>query len=55
VTQETKAPVPQPTESEAIVAALRGSQNPEASQVPPVALLVDIAGNIKTKRVCRKQ
>jgi hypothetical protein len=55
MTSKQPVPVPQPTESEAIVAALRSPQNPKASQAPPVALPVDVAGNSPVPKAKPKQ
>lgn len=41
-----RKPIPQPTESEAIVAAIREAGFPDAILHPPVPLPVDIAGNL---------
>lgn len=41
-----KRPKPQPTESEAIVAALRSPENPKAPLTPPVPSNVDKAAAV---------
>ena len=41
-----KAPMPQPTESEAIVAAERVPETQKSLLVPPVPLPVDLAANL---------